>query len=108
MTQSASVGPICICEWFALAHMLSVMVPTKVCVLAACAADSAVSASAHTIRRGMTYSPGVIKCAVVVPAFMIQTPPPLPFSGSPTVACVAPGTAMVMCVRAISLLGPIR
>src|SRR4029077_15803297 len=54
--------------------MLSVMVPTKVCVFAACAADSAVSASAHTIKLRTTYSPGVIRCAVVVPAFIILPP----------------------------------
>src|SRR5437764_1304087 len=39
------------------------------------------------------YSPGVMRCAVVVPAFMIHTPPPRPFSGRPIEGVVAPGTA---------------
>src|SRR5437667_9738643 len=30
------------------------------------------------------YWPGIMRCAVVVPAFMIHTPPPRPFSGSPS------------------------
>jgi len=33
-----------------------------------------------------------MRWAVVVPAFMIQTPPFLPFSGRPSVCIVAPGT----------------
>src|SRR5689334_24036022 len=36
------------------------------------------------------YSPGVMRCAVVVPAFMIQTLFPPAFSGSPVDAMVAP------------------
>ena len=47
------------------------------------------------------YSPGTIKCAVVVPAFMIHTPPGFGLSGNPIDAVVAPGTAIVMCVRAV-------
>jgi len=46
--------------------------------------------------RNQRYSPGVIRCAVEVPLSMIQTPPDLPFSGSPSVCWVAPGTAMVI------------
>jgi len=52
------------------------------------------------------YSPGVIRCAVDVPAFMIHTPPDPFLSGSPRDCVVAPGTAMVMCARARSLSGP--
>src|SRR4051812_29130786 len=42
------------------------------------------------------YSPGVMRWAVVVPAFMIHTPPCLLSSGNPSDALVAPGTAIVM------------
>src|SRR5579872_6880872 len=52
------------------------------------------------------YSPGVMRCAVVVPAFMIHTPPSLPLSGKPKDCVVAPGTAMVMCMRTWSLSAP--
>jgi hypothetical protein len=51
------------------------------------------------IPLGVNYSPGVIRWAVVVPAFMIQTPPDLLLSGNPVDCIVAPGTAMVMWVR---------
>ena len=40
--------------------------------------------------------------AVVVPASMIQAPPDLGLSGKPVDSVVAPGTAMVMCVRALA------
>jgi hypothetical protein len=53
------------------------------------------------------YSPGVMRCAVVVPAFMIHTPPALLSLGNPRVAVVAPGTAIVMCVRVWSASAPI-
>src|SRR5450631_3593604 len=53
------------------------------------------------------YSPGVMRWAVVVPAFMIQTPPCLLLSGKPSDCVVAPGTAIVMCVRACSASAPI-
>ena len=42
------------------------------------------------------YSPGVMRWAVVVPAFMIHTVPCLLLSGNPIDCVVAPGTAMVM------------
>ena len=48
------------------------------------------------------YSPGIIKCAVDVPAFMIQTPPIFGLSGNPIDCVVAPGTATVICVRAVT------
>ena len=48
------------------------------------------------------YSPGVMRCAVDVPAFMIHTVPCLLLSGNPVDAVVAPGKAMVMCTRACS------
>ena len=44
------------------------------------------------------YAPGIIRWAVDVPAFMIQTPPCLLSSGNPSDWFVAPGTAMVICV----------
>jgi hypothetical protein len=101
--DAVGVGrPICICVWLAIGHMLSVMVPTNVCGLV-CAVEQRrkrehptnTRADAYTLLPSDTsrtvYSPGVIRCAVVVPAFMIQTPPPRPFSGSPIDACVAPG-----------------
>src|SRR5581483_5395602 len=53
-------------------------------------------AGSRSQHEETTYSPGTIRCAVVVPAFMIQTPPCWPFSGNPSVLPVAPGTAMVM------------
>src|SRR5471032_1428091 len=46
------------------------------------------------------YLPGVMRWAVDVPAFMIQTPPCLLSDGRPVDAVVAPGTAIVMCRRA--------
>src|SRR5678815_2635454 len=52
------------------------------------------------------YSPGTIKWAVVVPGFMIQTPPCLALSGIPVVAVVAPGTAIVVCGRAVAWSAP--
>src|SRR4051794_33647229 len=45
------------------------------------------------------YSPGTIRCAVVVPAFMIHAPPEPALSGRPVLAVVAPGSATVMCGR---------
>ena len=54
------------------------------------------------------YSPGVMRCAVVVPAFIIHTMPCLLVSGSPVDCVVAPGTAMVMCVRACSRSAPMK
>src|SRR6266849_893550 len=53
------------------------------------------------------YSPGVIRCAVDVPAFMIHTPPDWLFSGNPSDCLVAPGTAIVMWFRACSGSAPI-
>src|SRR4030095_1452973 len=52
------------------------------------------------------YSPGTMRWAVVVPAFMIHTPPCRGLSGSPSDCEVAPGTATVMCGRVRSLSGP--
>jgi len=52
------------------------------------------------------YSPGTIRCAVDVPAFMIHTPPCLLLSGRPSVCDVANGTAMVMWGRARAWSGP--
>ena len=49
-----------------------------------------------------------MRCAVVVPAFMIQIEFCTRLSGSPIDCAVAPGTAIVMCVRARSLSGPAR
>jgi len=57
---------------------------------------------------GLSYSPGVIRCAVDVPGFMIHTPPPAPLSGSPSVLVVANGTAMVTCVEVCSASAPLR
>ncbi len=58
MTQatvhSASVGPMRICAWPAVAQMLSVMTPVKVCVL--WAADNPASARTPT-RRGFISVP---------------------------------------------------
>ena len=54
------------------------------------------------ISGGLLYSPGIMRCAVDVPAFMIQTPPTFGLSGNPIDCVVAPGTAMVMCVRAVA------
>ena len=48
-----------------------------------------------------SYSPGVIRCAVEVPGFMIHTPPALPLSGKPSDAVVAPGTAIVIWRRGV-------
>src|SRR3954466_15136848 len=108
--------------------MSSVTMPVKVCV--AGAADSVERASpiaravfmsrssggyrrARVMAIGLDegagpiaiegiYSPGVIRWAVVVPGFMIQTPPSVPVSGSPSDALVAIGTAIVMWWRAWS------
>ena len=44
----------------------------------------------------LSYSPGVMRWAVEVPAFMIHTPPCLLLSGNPSDCVVAPGTAIVM------------
>src|SRR5258708_16879995 len=53
------------------------------------------------------HCPGIMRWAVVVPAFMSHTPPPRPFSGSPSDAPVAPGTAIVMwCGEMGSLSAP--
>ena len=51
------------------------------------------------IRRlpWVDYSPGTMRCAVVVPGFMIHAPPWVALSGRPVVAVVAPGRATVMC-----------
>src|SRR5208282_5995897 len=62
----------------------------------------------HTTNSdSVAYSPGVMRWAVEVPAFMIHTPPDLLLSGNPSDAVVAPGTAIVMCARACSWSGPI-
>jgi hypothetical protein len=45
---------------------------------------------------------GVMMCALVLPASMIHAPPCLGLSGSPIDAVVAPGTATVVCVRALA------
>src|ERR1051326_6263560 len=49
-----------------------------------------------------------MRCAVVVPAFMIQIEFCTRLSGSPIDWAVAPGTAMVMWPRACSLSGPAK
>src|SRR6266704_6856790 len=54
-----------------------------------------------------SYSPGVMRCAVDVPAFIIHTPCPA-LSASPVDCVVAPGTAMVMCMRACSWSAPMK
>jgi hypothetical protein len=46
-------------------------------------------------------------CAVDVPAAMSHAPPILLLSGSPVDAVVAPGTAMVMCWRALAWSAPL-
>jgi len=45
--------------------------------------------------------------AVLVPAFMIHTPPCSGVSGRPVVSVVAPGTAIVTCVLAWAWSGPL-
>jgi len=102
MVHSALVGPMRMPLWSALEHMLSVMTPVNL-RLPWAAANAATRArlTIHDfiIWKERYYSPGVMRCAVVVPAFMIHTPPDAPVSGSPRVLVVAPGTAMVMCDR---------
>src|SRR6202022_3378358 len=61
----------------------------------------------HAPRRWRVYSPGVMRCAVDVPAFMIHAVPCLLLSGNPVEAVVAPGKARVMCTRACSWSAPI-
>src|SRR5260370_31701756 len=56
-----------------------------------CSSDLWIMNAAKTL----SYSPGVIKWANDVPAFMIQTPPLAPVSGRPIDFSVAPGTAIV-------------
>jgi len=90
-------------EWSPSGHILSVTTPVN--FRRAGAAESITTTSrlanrAFPALRKAPYSPGVIRCAVVVPAFMIHTPPCLPFSGSPNDFSVAPGTAIVMWGRA--------
>jgi hypothetical protein len=58
------------------------------------------------VRSRSSYSPGVMRWAVVVPAFMIHTPPCLGLSSNPSDCVVAPGTAIVMWYRACSWSGP--
>jgi hypothetical protein len=48
-----------------------------------------------------------MRWAVEVPAFMIHTPPCLLSEGSPIDCVVAPGTAIVVWMRACSLSGPL-
>ena len=60
----------------------------------------------HLQPNSLNYSPGVIRWAVKVPAFMIQTVPHLPLSGKPSDCVVAPGTAIVKCVRYGARRGP--
>jgi hypothetical protein len=118
-----------------VAHMLSVMTPVNFCLAGAAArasiarrlrseasSDGASGAAAReaalrlyrpapaacNIPIPRFYSPGVMRWAVVVPAFMIHTPPDLLSSGNPSDCLVAPGTAIVMCVRVCSASGPIR
>src|ERR1035438_4004759 len=102
MVHSASVGPIFIWEWSVVAHMLSVIEPVNFRFPGA--ADTLTN-DATIIRRlrnrglitaSVNYSPGVMRWAVEVPAFMIHTPPAAPVSGRPSVFVVAPGTAMVI------------
>ena len=93
MVHPASVGSMHMEAW-SLAHMLSEMVPVNVRVGATCRAATARRLTTRSFVRA--YCPGIIRWAVVVPAFMMNTPPPRPFSGSPSEAPVAPGTAMVM------------
>ena len=47
-----------------------------------------------------------MRWAVEVPAFMIHMPPLAGLSGNPMDAAVAPGTATVMCRRAVAWSGP--
>src|ERR1700736_3584013 len=61
----------------------------------------------HSLAPAL-YCPGIMRWAVVVPAFMIHAPPCLLLSGSPVDCVVAPGTATVVCARACSRSAPIR
>ena len=68
--------------------MSSLIVPVNVCVRGA--ADTAATRSTlerrirtGTLRVVAAYSPGVMMWAVVVPAFMIHTPPCRGLSGIP-------------------------
>src|SRR5580704_11337102 len=103
--------------------MLSVITPVNVCLPGGAAASAAMARrltdkgftagpppdlhAGRNFKLPLYYSPGVMRCAVVVPAFMIQTPPDLLSLGNPSEAVVAPGTAIVMWFRVCSASAPI-
>ena len=66
------------------------------------------NAGAVALQPQALYDPGVMMCAAVVPAPMIQAPPILLLSGMPSDAAVAFGTAIVTCRRTVVTSLPCR
>lgn len=62
--------------------------------------------SCSSCLRGRGQCPGIMICAVDVPAPMIHAPPSLLLSGSPNDCAVPNGTATVVCDRVVSLSAP--
>ncbi len=57
MVHWASVGPICILEWSALMHMLSVMVPVNDCLAGGAARAAIASRDCNSVQDQLSGNP---------------------------------------------------